>query len=129
MGNETLPQGYVITYGGESEQRDTAIKELMYSMFLGLILIYFILAIQFNSYKQPCMILIAIPLSFIGVVLGLVLTKNNFGFMAFVGMVALTGIVVNDSIVLLSYANQLLKDGCSLFDAAMLSGQDDYDQC
>ncbi len=122
MEKNELPHGYFIKYGGESEQRDTAIKELMYSMVLGVILIYFILAVQFNSYKQPCMILIAIPLSFVGVVLGLVLTRNNFGFMAFVGMIALTGIVVNDSIVLLSYANQLVKNGCSVFDAAMQAG-------
>lgn len=123
MDNEEQLSGYSISYGGESEQRDKAIKELLYSMILAVILIYFILSIQFNSYKQPCMILIAIPLSFVGVVLGLIITGHSFGFMAFVGMIALTGIVVNDAIVLLSYANSLVKNGKTIFEAASEAGQ------
>lgn len=123
MEAEDIPNGYSILYGGESEQRDRAIIEMFYSMMLAVVLIYFILAIQFDSYKQPCMVLLAVPLSFVGVVLGLIITKNNFGFMAFVGIIALTGIVVNDSIVLLSYANQLLKEGKSVLEAARDAGQ------
>lgn len=92
-------------------------------MILAIVLIYFILAMQFNSYRQPIVILLAIPLSFVGVVLGLVVTGNDFGFMAFVGIIALTGIVVNDSIVLISYINHLVENGESVRDAVLNAGQ------
>lgn len=123
MAKTDIPHGYTIEYGGESEERDQAIKEMMVSMLLAIVLIYFILAIQFNSYKQPCIILIAIPLSFVGVVIGLVMTRTDFGFMSFVGIIALTGIVVNDSIVLVSYINEQVKKGANVMDAAMAAGQ------
>ena len=123
MENEDVPHNYAIIYGGESEGRDKAITELLYSMILAVILIYFILAIQFNSYIQPCIILLAIPLSFVGVVLGLIITGNSFGFMSFVGIIALTGIVVNDAIVLINYINYLVKQGRSVGDAVVEAGQ------
>ncbi|MGR3177048.1 MAG: efflux RND transporter permease subunit [Candidatus Anammoxibacter sp.] len=123
MESEGVPDNYTFVYGGESEGRDKAITELLYSMILAIILIYFILAIQFNSYKQPCVILLAIPLSFVGVVLGLIITGNSFGFMSFVGIIALTGIVVNDAIVLVSYTNNLIKQGKSVGDAVVEAGQ------
>lgn len=123
MEKEDIPDNYTITYGGESEERDQAVKELLYSMILAIILIYFILVIQFNSYKQPCIILLAIPLSFVGVVMGLVITRNNFGFMAFVGIVALTGMVVNDAIVMVDYINYLIKQGKNVRDAVVEAGQ------
>lgn len=123
MEKEDNPHNYKIIYGGESEERDRSIRELSYSMVLAIVLIYFILAIQFNSYIQPCIILLAIPLSFVGVVIGLVITKNNFGFMAFVGIIALTGIVVNDSIVLITYINSLVNKGVNVRDALLAAGQ------
>ncbi len=123
MENEEIPHNYNIVYGGESEERDQAIKELIYSMGLAIILIYFILSIQFNSCKQPCIILITIPLSFVGVVFGLIVTGNNFGFMSFVGIIALTGIVVNDSIVLITYTNQLVANGTKIKDAVVMASQ------
>ncbi|MGR3319341.1 MAG: efflux RND transporter permease subunit [Candidatus Anammoxibacter sp.] len=123
MEGEDVPDNYTFVYGGESEGRDKAITELLYSMILAVILIYFILAIQFNSYKQPCVILLTIPLSFVGVVLGLIITGNSFGFMSFVGIIALTGIVVNDAIVLITYINHLVKQGKSVGDAVIEAGQ------
>ena len=123
MESEEIPHSYNILYGGESEERDQAIKELIYSMVLAIVLIYFILAIQFNSCRQPCIILITIPLSFVGVVFGLIVTGNNFGFMSFVGIIALTGIVVNDSIVLITYTNQLVSTGTSIKDAVVMASQ------
>lgn len=123
MGKEAMPHDYTIVYGGESEDRDRAFKELLYSMIIAIALIFLILVIQFNSFKQTCMILLTIPLSFVGVVLGLVVTGNNFGFMAFVGVVALTGIVVNDAIVLVSYTNQLIKEGKGVMQAVQEAGQ------
>lgn len=123
MNNRGVPDDINIVYGGESEERDKSIKELFYSMILAMTLIYFILSIQFNSCKQPFMVMAAIPLSFVGVVLGLIITNLNFGFMAFVGMIALTGIVVNDSIVLISYANDLVEKGKNAKDAVIEAGQ------
>ena len=101
-----VPANVNITYAGENEERDRSMKSLASAMRWGLVLILFVLAAQFNSLKQPVIVMLAIPLSFVGVILGLLITGNNFGFLSFVGTVALTGIVVNDAIVLVDYANQ-----------------------
>jgi len=116
------PQGYILEYGGEEEERQRSFESMTRVMFLGLILIFFVLTAQFDSFKQPLVILFTVPLSIIGVVTGLLLTRLTFSFMAFVGIVALVGIVVNDGIVLIDFINQRRRRGVDLitaiFDAA-----------
>jgi len=86
-------------------------------MFLGLVLIFFVLTAQFNSFKQPLVVLFSIPLSIIGVVSGLLITGLTFSFMTFIGVVALIGIVVNDAIVLVDFVNQKRRKGADLLTA------------
>ncbi|MCA9772739.1 MAG: efflux RND transporter permease subunit, partial [Myxococcales bacterium] len=113
-----VPPGVDITYAGENEERDRSMRSLAQAMQWGLVTILFILAAQFNSLKQPLIVMLAIPLSFIGVIAGLWITGNHFGFLSFVGTVALTGIVVNDAIVLVDYANQARRSrGFAVNDA------------
>ena len=116
------PQGYILEYGGEEEERQRSFESMTRVMFLGLILIFFVLTAQFDSFKQPLVILFTVPLSIIGVVTGLLLTRLTFSFMAFVGVVALVGIVVNDGIVLIDFINQRRRRGIDLITAIFDAG-------
>ena len=94
------------------------------ALALALLMIYGILALQFNSFVQPFVIVITIPFGIVGAVLGLWLTGNPFGFMAFIGIVSLTGIVINDSILLTDCANFLMRvEGKGKFEAILLAGR------
>ena len=116
------PQGYTLEYGGEEEERQRSFESMTRVMFLGLILIFFVLTAQFDSFKQPLVILFTLPLSIIGVVTGLFITRLTFSFMAFVGVIALVGIVVNDGIVLVDFINQRRRSGVDLISAILDAG-------
>jgi CzcA family heavy metal efflux pump len=116
------PQGYTLEYGGEEEERQRSFESITRVMFLGLILIFFVLTAQFDSFKQPLVVLLTVPLSIIGVVTGLLITRLTFSFMAFVGVVALVGIVVNDGIVLVDFINQRRRSGADLISAILEAG-------
>ncbi len=105
-----LPAGYDLEVGGESEVREESFAGLGQAMVLALLAIYVVLAIQFNSFVQPFVILLTVPFGIVGAVCGLWLTGHPFGFMAFVGIVSLTGILINDSIVLTDYTNFLQRE-------------------
>ena len=104
-----LPPGYGIVVGGEGEERDESFAGLWGAMLLAILLIFGVLAMQFNSFVQPLIILLTVPFGIIGAVFGLWISGNPFGFMAFIGIVSLTGIVVNDSIVICDYVNYLRR--------------------
>ena len=116
------PQGYILEYGGEEEERKRSFESITRVMFLGIILIFFVLTAQFDSFKQPLVILFTVPLSIIGVVTGLMITQLTFSFMAFVGVVALVGIVVNDGIVLIDFINRRRRQGADLISAILEAG-------
>jgi multidrug efflux pump subunit AcrB len=90
---------------------------------LGLGLMYIILGTQFRSYLQPLLILFTIPLAFAGLVLGLLVTRNPLSLYTMYGMVALAGITVNASIVLISAANDRLASGMSLAHATVYAAR------
>jgi multidrug efflux pump subunit AcrB len=117
-----LSQGYVIEVGGEVEDIEKSFRETFYSMIVAVLLIAFILVLQFNSFKQPFIIIFTLPLAIIGVIFGLMLMGQDFGFLAFIGIVALAGIVVNDAIVLIDKINKNLADGVDYFDAIIDGG-------
>jgi multidrug efflux pump subunit AcrB len=112
-----VPEGYSYEFGGENEDRVEAFESLRGPFFLGGALIYLILMFQFFDLKQPLIIMGTIPLSFIGVILGLKLTGYPLGFMAMMGAVSLMGIVVNNGIVLLDYINVLKREGMETMEA------------
>jgi HAE1 family hydrophobic/amphiphilic exporter-1 len=92
-------------------------------MILAIFLVFIILTLQFKSLKQPFIILTTIPMALIGVIWGLIITGNDCGFYAFMGLVALVGIAVNDAIVLIDYINYLKDRGRSLVDAITEAGK------
>lgn len=100
-----LPRGYEIVQGGEFEAEADAFGDLYKAMYVAVILIFLIMVMMFNSFKQPFVILFTLPLAFIGVIFGTFIFNMPFGFPTFLGVVALVGIVVNDAIVLIDRIN------------------------
>ncbi|MCA9238058.1 MAG: efflux RND transporter permease subunit, partial [Planctomycetales bacterium] len=122
-GTPTTPsEGIQATFTGENEERDKNFRILTYSMMIGVVLIFGILVAQFNSFRQAAIVMMAVPLSFIGVVLGMWAFGFPFSLATFIGLVSLTGIVVNDAIVLVDFANQARKRGHPVREALIESG-------
>ncbi|MCF8011551.1 MAG: efflux RND transporter permease subunit, partial [Clostridiales bacterium] len=122
VSNYSLPESVTVNYGGEMEEIQESYTDMFTNMIIAIILVFFILAVQFNSLSQPFIIMLSLPLAMIGVMPGLVLTGNNFEFVSFIGVVALVGIAVNNSILLLDYINYLRKKGYELIDAVTKTG-------
>jgi len=101
----TFP-GLTYGYEGRESERKESMKSLMQGFVFSLIAIYFLLAIPFRSYIQPAIVMIAIPFGIVGAVLGHLLMGYNLSLMSMMGIIALSGIVVNDSLVLIDYANK-----------------------
>ena len=120
----SLPEGYHITYGGEEENQKETFSEMIVALGIGLLLISFILLFQFREVKEALVILLTIPLSLFGAMLGLFITGNNFGFTAFVGVICLSGIVVRNSIILIDHIHELVnKHGMDWQTATIESGK------
>lgn len=121
-GTATFAEGIQAEFTGENDERDKNFGYLLWSMVIAVVLIAAILAIQFNSFRQCAIVMAAVPLSFIGVVLGMWLTGFPFSLATFIGLVSLTGIVVNDAIVLVDFTNQSRKRGMAVKEALIESG-------
>lgn len=123
VGTPTTPsEGITAEFTGENEERDKNFRYLLYSMGIGVVLIYVILVWQFNSFRQGVIVMITVPLSFIGVVLGMWACGFAFSLASFIGLVSLTGIVVNDAIVMVEFANQARARGLGVRDALVEAG-------
>ncbi len=117
-----FPDGVDIKIGGETEDIEQSFTDLFQSMIIAVLLIFFILVLQFNSFKQPFIILFSFPLSIIGVIIGLKLLGQPFSITAFIGVVSLAGIVVNDAIVLIDRINKNVKNGMEFFESIIDGG-------
>ena len=109
--NLDWPDGYTYRIGGEYEAQQQSFGDLGALLLLALIGIFAVLVLQFRSIRQPLIIFSAIPLAVTGSFVALYLTGWSFSFFAFVGFISLVGIVVNNSIILVDYTNQLIKEG------------------
>jgi len=112
-----IPTGYSIEMGGQNEDIQKSFTDMLMAMALGVFLIAALLVWQFTSYRQPLFILATIPLALIGVLPGLTLVRVPLSFPALVGVVALTGIVVNNAIILIDRMNQNRRDGSDISQA------------
>ena len=110
------------SYKGESEERSENNAGIKSGGIVILIAIYALLAIPFKSYGQPLIIMSVIPFSMVGAILGHIMTGYDLSLLSIVGMMALLGVVVNDSLVLVDYINQQRKKGAAVFDAVLASG-------
>jgi HAE1 family hydrophobic/amphiphilic exporter-1 len=101
-----LPAGYTIDTGGEQQEMMESFTSLFYALLLSLLLIYMILASQFESLLQPLIIMMAIPFALTGAFMALFLTGTPLSMVAFLGLIMLSGIVVNNSILLIDFINK-----------------------
>ena len=104
--------------GRQAEIRDS-IQTLIYGLITVLIIIFALIAILFGSYTQPLMVMIAIPFSAIGAIIGHLIMGYSLSLMSLFGLLALTGVVVNDSIVLIEFANRSLRDKVEILEALL----------
>jgi multidrug efflux pump subunit AcrB len=111
-----------IHLGGEEERSKESIQELMYSFGFAIAAIFVILAIQFNSIRYPVLVMLAIPFGVIGIIVGFWLHQQPISFMAMMGFVALTGVVVNASLVMAVFIQRALAAGQPWRDAVIGSG-------
>ena len=109
--------------GGENEEMRRSFRDLSFAFGLALILVYMILAAQFESFVHPFTILMAVPLALIGAVVALVLTGQGINTMSLIGIVILVGIVVNDSIVKVDFINQSRARGMGCREAILEAGR------
>ncbi len=112
-----------LDFSGELDDIEESLNVMPYLFLMGVGLIYLIIGAQFQSYFQPLLILATIPLAFTGVVVGLLLTNNPLSLYTLYGIVALVGIAVNASIVLISAANTRLKQGMSVNHAIIFAAR------
>lgn len=118
-----LPENTTVFFAGETRFITSAFGDLKKALLISLILIYIVLLIEFKSTLQPLIILTCVPYALVGVVLGLLITGNSFGILSFIGVVCLTGIVVNNAIILIDYANLLRSRGISLRQSIIEAAQ------
>lgn len=119
----TWPASMSYKVGGEEETRAESFAGVTKALLIALLGIFAVLVFQFKSLSQPIIVFAAIPFAIIGTLICLYSTGNSFSFMAFIGFSSLVGIVVNNSIILVDYANQLKNAGRDVMDAALEAGK------
>jgi HAE1 family hydrophobic/amphiphilic exporter-1 len=113
-----LPAGYKITWGGNTRMMNDMVADMLFAFLLAVVLTYMLLAAMLESFIQPVYILLTMPLAMIGVFASLYYTGISFGVTSLMAVVMLVGVVVNNAILMLDYANQLVRDnGMNIKDA------------
>jgi HAE1 family hydrophobic/amphiphilic exporter-1 len=118
-----LPSGIAIAQGGDSEMMNETIANIGTALLLAVIFIYLVLASQFGSFLQPLAIMMALSLSLVGVILGLLVGGSTLNMYSMIGFVMLMGLVVKNAILLVDNANQQRREGATLLDALIQAGE------
>jgi multidrug efflux pump subunit AcrB len=119
----SLPPGYRIAYGGDREAQIETFGPMVRALLVSLVAIFLILLLQFRAIADALVIMVSIPLALFGAVLGLLITRNPFGFTAFLGIISLTGIVVRNAIMLVEYVVERRRHGVTVQQAALEAGR------
>ncbi len=114
--------GYTIEFGGVQEEQRKSYTSLFSAFLIALLIIYTILASQFRSYVQPLIVMMTIPFGFIGVMIGLIVTGLPFSVNTLISVIALSGVVVNNAILLIDFINQEREKGTDRWHAIINSG-------
>jgi len=118
-----VPRGFLINFGGDYEEQQKAFGELVLTLALSLVLVYMVMACQYESLRDPFVVMFSVPLAAIGVILTLFLTNTTFNMQSFIGCIMLGGIVVNNAILLVDHTNLLRRrDKMPLREAIMEAG-------
>lgn len=118
-----MPSGYELEFTGEDETINESIKQVALMFIVGVIFMYLIMVAQFQSLLSPFIILFTIPLAFTGGFMGLWISGSEVSVIALIGFVMLSGIIVNNGIVLVDYINQLREQGMSKYEAIVEAGK------
>ena len=118
-----VPADYRIQYGGEIYDQTITFGQMLLALAMSMVSIFLILLFQFRKLSEPLVVMSAIPLSLFGAAMGLVVTRNPFGFTSFMGCIALSGIVVRNAIILVDYINDRRRAGSTLEEAALEAGE------
>ncbi|MFP8488907.1 efflux RND transporter permease subunit [Gracilimonas sp. Q87] len=119
-----LPEGFSIVYSGEYEEQQKAAADFSMSIIMALILIYMVMAGQFERFLDPLIVMFSVPLAMIGVIPALLITGTTINIQSLMGMIMLVGIVVNNAIVLVDYINLMRRDkGLPVFEAVIEAGR------
>jgi len=122
--NVPVPPDFSITFGGDYEEQQKSFHELLLSCILAIILVYMVMACQYESLRDPFVVMFSVPLAGIGVIVMLYLTKTTFNVQSFIGCIMLEGIVVNNAILLVDHTNMLRrKAGMPLREAIEEAGR------
>ncbi|MBN2266288.1 MAG: efflux RND transporter permease subunit [Candidatus Aminicenantes bacterium] len=114
-----LPPGYFLEYGGSYEDMQEAFVILAAAFALAILLVYMIMASQFEHFTPPFIIMFTVPLGIIGVIVGLLVTGRTLSMAVLIGVIMLAGIAVNNGIVMIDYINQLIKRGVDKREAIL----------
>ncbi|SFU17146.1 efflux RND transporter permease subunit [Mesorhizobium sp. YR577] len=122
IANRDLPDGYHIRFGGESKNMQETMGHMITALAMAVIFIYIVLASQFGSFAQPIAIMAALPLSLVGVLLGLMVAGSTINMFSLIGFIMLMGLVTKNGILLVDFANKERQRGLSLNDALISAG-------
>ena len=118
-----IPAGTEVNLSGQTTEQGASFTDLYLIFFLGIALVYMVMAGQFESFRDPFIIMFAVPLTFIGVIWAFKITGVTLSVTTFVGVIMLIGIVVNNGIVLVDYTNLLRKRGLKVYEAVQEAGR------
>ena len=116
-----LPQGYHIKMTGSSQSFQESIQSLIYALLMGILVSYMVLASQFNSFIHPVTVLMALPFSFSGAFIGLLVCHQSINIYSLIGFILLMGIVKKNSILLVDFTNQTRATGKSAHEALLIA--------
>jgi len=120
----TLPAGVVARLGSQSDEMQRSFRSLQLAVLLAVFLVYLVMASQFESVLHPLIIMVTVPLALAGAVFGLALAGRPLSVFAVIGAIMLSGIVVNNGIVLIDRMNQLRRRGLDVLEAVQLAGRE-----
>jgi len=123
LGQIPRPVGYDLTVAGNFEEQQKAFRELVISLVLALVLVYMVLACQYESLRDPLVVMFSVPLAAVGVLVTLFITTTTLNVQSYIGCIMLGGIVVNNAILLVDQAGRLVQDGMRTRDALTEAGR------
>jgi CzcA family heavy metal efflux pump len=118
-----IPEGFEVRLGGNVEQQEKTFRDLLLAFSLAILLVYVVMASQFQSLLDPFIIMFTVPLGIVGVFWALFLTNTTLSVTSFQGIIVMVGIVVSNGILLVDYTNQLRKRGVELHDSVVRAGR------
>ena len=118
-----MPPGYTVRQGGESEDQQEVFGQIFAALGLAVLLMYFVLVVQFGSFLEPLAIMLSLPLSLIGVMLAMLVTGSTLNLMSLIGVILLMGIVAKNAILLVDFAKWSEEAGMSRREAIIEAGR------